>query len=80
MDAKTLFKLNEEEKRKLWILTDESLTNPNWTRIFSWFVVLAASPVKVKASRQWQKARNVGVYYMNTWGWYEIVAAFRYYM
>ena len=60
-------------------MTDEALVDAGWTELsHSWFVVLAASPLKVKASRQWEKDRNVGVRFMRNWTWAEIVAAFRY--
>ena len=60
-------------------MTDAALADERWTeRSHSWFVVLAASPLKVKASRQWEKDRNVGVHFMRNWTWPEIVAAFRY--
>ncbi|KAG0127480.1 hypothetical protein HOY82DRAFT_541919 [Tuber indicum] len=75
-DANSLFDLPEDRKRALWILTDEALTDGVWNDSHSWFVVLAASPAKMKASRQWEKDRNVASRYMTNWGWDEIVAAF----
>lgn len=79
VNINTLFELDENAKRELWILTDEALTHPNWTRAYhSWFVVLAASPEKTKASRQWQKDRNADVHYISNWNWTEIFATFRY--
>ena len=78
-DANSLFHLPGDRKRALWILTDEALADAGWYRKdHGWFVVLAASPAKIKASRQWEKDRNVGSRYMGNWGWDEIVAAFRY--
>ena len=54
--------------------------DPEWNSDHPWFVVLAVSPQKVKASRQWEKDRNCGAHYMNNWGWDEIFAAFRYFL
>ena len=79
IDIEKLFGLDEDKKRSLWILTDAALLDEGWNRrSHSWLVVLAASPLKVKASRQWEKDRNVGVHFMRNWAWAEIVAAFRY--
>ena len=72
--------LSDNEKRELWILSDEALVDPEWNSDHPWFVVLAVSPQKVKASRQWEKDRNCGAHYMNSWGWDEIFAAFRYFL
>lgn len=75
--AKALFALPEEEKRQFWVLTDEPLVNANWySPIFCWYIILAASPRKVKESRDWEKNRNVGVHFMSTWKWGEIFAAY----
>jgi len=80
VDARHLFGLPGDQKRKLWILTDETLDNPQWQDgTHEWFVILAASPKKVRDSKQWAKDRNIGVRYMSNWGWEEIFAAFRYY-
>ncbi|PUU81807.1 hypothetical protein B9Z19DRAFT_970635 [Tuber borchii] len=78
-DASTLFALPDKEKRMLWILTGECIDDARWyNNGHGWFVVLAASPAKVTASRQWVKERNPGVWYMKNWQWDEIVAAFRF--
>ncbi|RPA94839.1 hypothetical protein L873DRAFT_1746270 [Choiromyces venosus 120613-1] len=77
ISVKTLSCLSPAKKRKLWVLTDETLQNPQWHRSTSgWFVVLAASPKKVKACRQWEKERNVALYFMSNWEWPEIFAAY----
>lgn len=79
-DAETLFDIAENEKRHLWILTDEVIEDPGWfQRQHSWFLVLAASPGKVAKSRQWVKERKPGKRFMTNWEWDEIVAAFRYF-
>ncbi|KAG0633397.1 hypothetical protein HOY80DRAFT_896565 [Tuber brumale] len=76
-DANSLFDLPKDQKKALWILTDGALTNERWNmKGHGWFVVLAASPAKIKASRQWVKDRNVASRYMTNWKWEEIVAAF----
>ncbi|PWW79778.1 hypothetical protein C7212DRAFT_340500 [Tuber magnatum] len=77
-NANYLFYLPEDQKKGLWILTDKELTDTRWTKSHAWFVVLAASLVKAKASNQWKKDRNVALHYMDNWGWDEIVAAFTY--
>jgi hypothetical protein len=80
VDANFLFNLGGGAKRELWILTDEALVDSAWTdEDTPWFIVLAASPQKVKASRQWEKDRNPGMYFVRNWEWHEIVAAFGYY-
>ena len=71
---------SDSEKRELWILSDEALVDPEWNWSNPWFVVLAASPQKVQASRQWEKDRNCGTHYMRNWEWDEIFAAFRYHL
>ncbi|KAG0130296.1 hypothetical protein HOY82DRAFT_382825 [Tuber indicum] len=77
ISSKSLSRLPPQKKRKLWVLTDETIQNPRWHMPTSgWFVVLAASPEKVKASRQWQKERNPDVYFMSPWEWPEIFAAY----
>jgi len=79
MPANSLFELSKERMRQLWVLTDAPLVNENWqNRTFPWFVVLGASPAKVRLSRQWEKDRNVGVRYISPWDWDEIYAAYRY--
>jgi hypothetical protein len=79
VDLDTLSSLPDDAKRKLWILTDEPLEDPIWNNPGTlWFTVLAASPKKVEASRQWEKDRNVNVHFTSNWTWPEIVAAFRY--
>ncbi|PWW76595.1 hypothetical protein C7212DRAFT_343976 [Tuber magnatum] len=78
-DANYRFDLPEYQKKRLWILTDEALTDAGWNmKGHSWFVVLAASLTKVKASRQWEKDRDVALRYTSNWGWDEIVATFTY--
>ena len=78
VDVNFLFRLPKDEKRKLWILTDEALVDARWNqKRHHWFVVLAGSPAKVTASYQWKKDRNARVYYTSNWEWEEIVAAFR---
>jgi hypothetical protein len=60
-------------------LTDEALVDASWNyRGYPWFIVLAASPNKVKTSNQWKKDRNAARHYTTNWEWHEIVAAFRY--
>ena len=79
VDADDLFAIDSSEKRQLWILTGEALTDPEWRRPdHQWFVLLAASPQKIQASRQWVKDRNPGVHYILNWEWHEIFAAYRY--
>lgn len=34
VDSETLFKLDENAKRKLWVLTDEALTKQTWTKAY----------------------------------------------
>jgi len=76
--AQSLFNLKREEQRQLWILTDEVLRGAQWANgAFAWFIVLAASPQKIKKSRQWQKDHNPGMHYISNWEWNEIFAAFR---
>jgi len=78
-DANFLFHLPKDRKKALWLLTDGALTDERWNKKnHNWFVVLAASPAKMQASKQWKKDRNAGVRYMTNWGWDEIVAAFWY--
>jgi len=75
----SLFALTKDEKRKIWILTDEALTHPIWNnKAESWFTILGASPAKVRLSYQWQKERNPGVRYIRPWSWEDIYAAYRY--
>ncbi|PWW73859.1 hypothetical protein C7212DRAFT_359168 [Tuber magnatum] len=77
VDADTLIGLSTEKKRKLWILTDEALSDPAWNRRSSeWFVILSASPEKIKCSNQRRKDRAVGARYMRNWTWEEIFAGF----
>lgn len=77
ISAYGLFDLPEAEKRDLWILTDEALTDSNWNQQWhSWFVVLAGSMKKVETSHEWAKGRNPGETYINNWDWDEIYAAF----
>ncbi|RPA91002.1 hypothetical protein L873DRAFT_1831533 [Choiromyces venosus 120613-1] len=77
-DTYSLFHLPENQKKALWILTDEKLENAGCNeKGHSLFVVQVASPKKVHKSWQWEKDRNVGSRYMSNWGWGEIVAAFR---
>lgn len=79
MTAKCLFQLSNKKKSGLWILTDEALTDARWKgRGHPWFVVLGASPAKVRLSRDWEKDRNVGVHFISPWSWAEIFAAYRY--
>lgn len=79
VDVDTLFELDEDTKRKLWILTDQDLTNPDWgVSDHSWFLVLAASPKKISSSKQWERERNASRYYIGNWNWDEIFAAFWY--
>jgi len=76
-DANYLFDLPDKEKRDLWILTDQALTDPLWNKTWhSWFVVLGCSEKKVDLSEQWVKERNLHETYMNNWEWDEIYAAF----
>ncbi|CUS10112.1 unnamed protein product [Tuber aestivum] len=76
-NANYLFDLPKDQKKGLWILTDKALGVARWNKKnHSWFVVLAASPLKVKASNQWKKNRNVASRYMGNWGWDEIIVAF----
>ena len=71
--------LSDDEKRDLWILTDNALVHAEWDfKIHPWFVVLAAAPRSITESRQWGKDRNPYVRYMRNWEWHEIFAAFRY--
>ncbi|KAG0137545.1 hypothetical protein HOY82DRAFT_575992 [Tuber indicum] len=68
-NANYLFHLPEDQKKIPWILTDGALTDERWNKKnHSWFMVLAASPAKITASRQWQQDRNVGSCYMTNWG------------
>ena len=79
---KFLFDLNDDDKRRLWILTDEPLVKVQWARIYTpWFVVLAISmsPREAESSGRWENERNSGVRYMRNWEWHEIFAAFRYF-
>ncbi|RPB01931.1 hypothetical protein L873DRAFT_1842102 [Choiromyces venosus 120613-1] len=76
-DVNSLFDLPDHQKEELWILTDEALEDAGWNdKGHSWFVVLAASPAKIRGLWQWEKDRKVGSRYMSNWGWGEIVAAF----
>jgi len=79
VSAKSLSNMAPHKKRRMWVLTDEALENHQWLMpTTEWFVVFAASPEKVKASRRWQKERNPDVYFMKPWDWAEIFAAYRY--
>jgi len=74
-----LARLDRHRMRKLWILTDERITDPVWNMpTASWFIVLAASPKKVEASNDWKKKRTPEVYFMSPWKWAEMFAAYRY--
>ncbi|KAG0126292.1 hypothetical protein HOY82DRAFT_581112 [Tuber indicum] len=76
-DANYLFHLPQDRKRTFWILTDGALTDESWNKKgHGWFVVLVASPAKIKASHQWAKDRNVALRYMSNWKWEGIVATF----
>lgn len=77
VSLRTLFNLPPDQKRELWILTDEALKHPRWYVTTSgWFIVLGASPLKIKKSYQWEKDRNVGVHFMSLWSWAEIYGAY----
>ncbi|KAG0639754.1 hypothetical protein HOY80DRAFT_1072667 [Tuber brumale] len=77
ISSKPLSRITPREKRKLWVLAGETVQNQKWhMSTAGWFIVLAASPEKVKASRQWQKERNPAVYFMGTWELPEIFAAY----
>ena len=77
VDMEFLFNLGTDEKKALWILTDEALVKAPWARLSSpWFVVLGATPGRVEASRRWLKDRNPGSRIMKNWGWHEVFAAF----
>jgi len=79
IDANFLFDLSSDQKKALWILTDEALEDARWNKKdHEWFVVLAVSPAKVKGSNQWVKERNPLIRYIRNWGWDETVAAFMY--
>ena len=61
------------------MLTDEALENYPWLMpCAEWFVVFAASPKKILASRKWQKERNPDVYFMRPWEWGEVYAGYWY--
>lgn len=77
ISLKELSRLSPAQKRRLWVLTDEKIENNRWNvSTNGWFVVLAASPKKVSASKDWKKARNACLYYMSIWSWPEIFAAY----
>jgi len=61
------------------VLTDEALRQSVWNhKTTAWFVVLAASPNKLKKSQKWKKERNSSLYFMSIWGWCELFAAYWY--
>ncbi|KAG0638815.1 hypothetical protein HOY80DRAFT_922315 [Tuber brumale] len=75
--VETLSQLPPAKKRELWVLTDQTLEDTQWHMPTSgWFVVLAASPQKMAASKSWEKERNPDLYFMRNWNWPEIFAAF----
>jgi len=79
VNAQSLFDSQEQENRRLWILTDGALKDERWNiEYYYWFIVLAASPAKMKESWQWEKDRNPGIHYMRNWQWGEIYTAFWY--
>ena len=68
VSLKTLIYLHVDRIRELWVLTDGLINNTvQKMKIFSWFVVLAASPKKIELSLQWKKNRNVAVCFMKPW-------------
>ena len=69
------------EDEKLLLLTDAQI---NWTGPWkassrTWRVIFAASPRTIMQSKSWSKERGKRTIFMATWGWQELVGAFRYY-
>lgn len=78
LDVESLFGPSYDERRVFRNLTDEALKNVQWKSSSSpWFILLAASPKMIEASREWAKERSPRKYFMRNWRWGEIVAGYR---
>ncbi|CUS07218.1 unnamed protein product [Tuber aestivum] len=77
VNAEYLFRLPASEKERLWILTDDSITNRGWERQGNtWFIVFIARPAQMVLSESWRSNRNARIRYMTNWTWEEVFAAF----
>jgi len=75
--APTLLNSEEQENRRLWILTDMALKYELWNiQYYHWCIVLAILSVKMKESEQCEKDWNLEIHYMTNWQWSEIYTAF----
>jgi len=72
-----LFNLSSKKKRKLCVLTDQTLDDPqSHLPNLGWFIILAGSPEKRKALYDRQKGQTPNLYFICNWDQPKICAAY----